>query len=255
MASDQTERTPDRGSLRRQMGRGLVLSMPGTGFAVGATTLAGPASAHCPDPGNNGHRYVAGGSSAVEAKSARVRAGWMTPSQQNVCNSGSSYSVSITRGLGTSNPGWIQAGWRYYRHYARPMGYCERSPRSGGTGVYAVSEYRVAQEAQLYNLVKDTAAARFECRIGGVVRQSFHQDVVGFANGDWMPVQAEAHARHVQLGTMSPFWFGFAKAKRQRVGGATPWEDMNLGTVRRDDTIYNSAQPAPDGFFVNTDAH
>ncbi|TWH03869.1 hypothetical protein L615_001100000240 [Nocardioides sp. J9] len=234
------------------LARGVTLCLVISALAVGNIFLAGPAAAHCPDPGNNGHRYVSGGNQVVLAESVRFRVEWMTAANQDVCNSGASYSASLTRSLGTSDPAWLQVGWRYYDWYVRPMGYCERHPRSSGTGSYALSEYSVTQQKQVYAYLKNDSS-QFLCRIDGETLRTTHEDFVGFRTGNWMPVQAEAHARHVQLGRVAPSWLRLDIASRVRNGGSG-WEQMNVNGVHRDDTVYNFTQPEPDGFWVNTDA-
>lgn len=69
-----------------------------------------------------------------------------------------------------------------------------------------------------------------------------------------MPVQAEAHARHVQLGRVAPGWLGLTGADRV-AAGTSGWQDMKVSNVRRDDTVYNFQRPGEYGFKVNTNAN
>lgn len=156
-----------RSLTRPHLSRLVTIVVIFAGASVGLASVAGSASAHCPDPMHNGHRYVAGGYSGGNTDAVRVSIGWISAASQNVCNSGASYSVSIVREPASgSDRGWLQAGWRYYKSFTRPMGYCERMPRQAGTGTYALSEYPVLTERQRYAYVKNSSS-QFECRIAG----------------------------------------------------------------------------------------
>jgi hypothetical protein len=201
------------------------------------------AQAHCPS--GSFHGYVAGGQGSHTMKSVRTKIEWMGSS--SVCNSGASYSISIV-----NDPGWVQAGWRYYAGYSSPKGYCERNPKPGGTGSYALTEYNVAATEQWYTYFRNDTQ-QFECRIGGDTLRVSHVDWLGFTNGDWIPVQAEAHAEHVQLGRIAPAWLDFRDAEKIPTGGSS-WSNMGVDGVHSDDTVWNWTQPNGNGFGVNTDA-
>lgn len=242
-----------RGRWRRVLGPAVALAavVATTTFTIAATSS--PAQAHCPS-GTNGHYYAWAGNDNVGVRSVGTVIGWIN--SPDVCNSGSSYSVTITRALGTSDPGWLQVGWRYYNGYARPLGYCERKPRSGGTGSYALTEYTVAQQAQRYTYYKNSDE-QFACRIDGETLRLTHQSWIGFVNGDaWIPVQAEAHAQHVQLGRIAPNWLNFDESQKVNAGdGPNDWRQLNLNVgPSSDDPVWNVGQPNIDGFRVNTDA-
>ncbi len=70
------------------------------------------------------------------------------------------------------------------------------------------------------------AQTNLKCRIGGEELRVTHIDFMGFGRGDWVPVQAEAHAEHVQLGRIDPNWFGFSDAGKKLVGSSS-WTPMN----------------------------
>jgi hypothetical protein len=174
------------------------------------------------------------------------------PGSPILCGSGASYSATISRAAADgSDFGWVQVGHREYRDYSRPLGYCERNPRSVGTGTYQLSEYTVPQQAQLYTYARNTSD-QFECRINGETLRSTHVDWLGMTSGNWTPVSAEAHARHVQLGYINPAWLDFTNAERT-LDSETTFADLNINNVHRDDTVYHWRQPAMTGFGVNTD--
>lgn len=217
---------------------------------AGLTVIASapPASAHC--PGGSTSKYVAGGAS-VNAKSVQTTLEYL--GSPNVCGSGTSYSISIVHGTsGTAGYGWLQVGWRYYSGYAAPMGYCERRPNSSGNGTYALSEYSIPASTQVYSLVKNDTQ-QFDCSIAGVLRRTTHQNYLGFTSGDWVPVQAEAHTTHAQLGRYAPNWFDFSNVQRI-LAGSTNWYPMGVNNVHSDDVVWGWAQPNSNGFKVNTSA-
>ncbi|MEO8291634.1 MAG: hypothetical protein ABI635_00730 [Actinomycetota bacterium] len=144
-------------------------------------------------------------------------------------------------------------GWRYYNGYASPKGYCERAPQNDGTGSYALTEYNVDSTEQLYSYFFNNSD-QFECRIGGETLRVSHKDWLGFSRGEWVPVQAEAHAPHVQLGRVAPDWLTFSDAMKITPGGGGSWSNLQVDGVHTDAAVWNYQQPDPNGFKVNTDA-
>lgn len=242
MMSRQTFRQP----ARRRVSFLLTLAV------VMAATLytAAPAFAHCPPSDGDEHLYVAGGNSNNTVRAVSTRMEWVN--SPNVCSSGVSHSISIVN-YNHSATAWVQAGWRYYAWYARPMGYCERMPAPDGTGSYAITEYSVSQTEQRYTYARGHGDNQFECRIGGETLRISHVDWLGFSAGTWVPVQAEAHAPHLQLGRVSPNWFDFSGTEKG-LYGETGWSQMNINGLHTDRAVWNFRQPNNDGFRVNTDA-
>lgn len=222
--------------------RGLTLIT----LVVGLLLVPVPARAHC--PGGFQYLYVAGGNS-ITVESARTRIGWMGSS--NVCNSDASYSVSIVNNAAST--GWVQVGWIYRNGYSSPKGYCERKPQNNGTGSYALTEYNVDSTEQLYSYFFNNLE-QFECRIGGETLRVSHKDWLGFSRGEWVPVQAEAHAPHVQLGRIAPDWLTFSDAEKITPSGGGSWSNLQVDGVHTDAAVWNWNQPDPNGFKVNTDA-
>jgi hypothetical protein len=221
----------------------LALVLPT--LVAGIVVIPGTAQAHC--PGGSTNLYVSGGQD-VNVRSARTKIGWMSSS--NVCNSGASYSVSIVNYAAST--GWLQVGWRYYNGYSSPKGYCERMPQNDGTGSYALTEYNVDPTQQRYSYFFNDSN-QFECRIGSETLRVTHEDWLGFSQGEWVPVQAEAHAPHVQLGRVAPDWLTFSDAEKIPPAGGG-WSNMQVDNVNSDAAVWNWQQPDPNGFKVNTDA-
>ena len=165
----------------------------------------------------------------------------------NVCSSGASYSISIVNGSG-----WLQVGWRYYNGYASPKGYCERAPQPDGNGSYALTEYSVDPKGQWYTYFHNNDQ-QFECRIDGETLRTTHDDFLGFDEGNWVPVQAEAHAPHVQLGRIAPSWLYFNDAEKIPVSSGT-WSNMQVNGAHSDAPVWNWTQPGAGGLGANTDA-
>lgn len=251
------ERQDGSRSVMRRRRRGLVVSLAlalaaSMSFVTIVATTA-PAHAHCPS-GTDGYYYAYAGNDNVEVRSVSTVIGWI--GSPNVCNSRSWYSVTIGRGIGGSDPGWLQVGWIFRDGYSRPMGYCERMPRSGGTGSYALTEYSVTEQAQRYTYYKNSDQ-QFACRIDGETLRLTIQSWIGFTQGAaWIPVQAEAHAQHVQLGRIAPDWLNFDESQKVNAGdGPNDWRQLNLNVGPfSDDPVWNVGQPNIDGFRVNTDA-
>jgi hypothetical protein len=219
-----------------------------SGGAVIAVIVSSPAEAHCVGNGNTGHYYVAGGNGSAPVRAAQTKIEWVA--SPSICDSGNSNSISIVHG-----DGWVQAGNLIWAGYSRPMGYCERNPDAGGTGSYAISEYAVAQEAQVYTYARPQGSLTFDCRIGGETLRSTHRDWLGFGSGGWVPVQAEAHALHVQLGRVAPNWMRFSEAARKTTTqSGDAWSPMVVSNVGTGSPIWNWNQPNNFGFGVNTDA-
>lgn len=192
---------------------------------------------------------MSGGNSNNVVESARTKIEWMGSS--NVCDSGASYSISIVNHTGET--GWVQVGWRYYNGYASPMGYCERAPQPDGIGTYSLTEYNVDPQEQWYTYFHNDTQ-QFECRIGGEPLRVTHDTWLGFSHGDWVPVQAEAHAPHVQLGRVEPDWLDFRDAEKIPTSSTT-WSSMPVMGVSSDRPVWNWRQPDANGFGVNTDAN
>jgi hypothetical protein len=190
---------------------------------------------------------VSGGNGTNIVRAVRTTIEWMNSS--NVCSSGASYSVSIVNGSG-----WVQVGWRYYSGYANPEGYCEVNPLPGGSGTYRLREYTVPHSEQLYSFRRNTTD-QFECSFAGAGKESPSTAYLGFSNGTWVPVQAEAHANHVQLGRIAPSWLEFTNSEKVLTGGgASAWTQMNVLGVHSDSIVWNFSQPVNDGFKVSTNA-
>ncbi|HET7736077.1 MAG TPA: hypothetical protein VFK52_08900 [Nocardioidaceae bacterium] len=236
-------------SRKRALKSGGSLTAAALVVVLLAVVRSSPAAAHCPDAGNNGYHYVSGGNGNHNFKSVRTRIGWIH--SPNVCNSISAYSISIVRTSG-ADTGWLQVGWVFRAGYTKPMGYCERNPLPSGTGTYALTEYTVPEQAQFYTYEKNDVDT-FECKINGVLERSTPEAYIGFINGGWVPVQAEALANQVQLGRVAPDWLAFTATDRI-VAGGTAWSAMTVGGVGSDDPVWNFRQPVTDGFEVNTDA-
>lgn len=224
--------------------RSLVVLLVGVGFAM---LPAAPAFAHCPggvpqDP----YAYAYGTGTIV--KSVRVEIGWVA--SPNTC-SGQNVSHSITI-CHDNCAGYHQVGWQYYQGYSQPRGYCERQPLLATGNAYTITEYNLSAGSQNYSIRRNNPTY-FECRIDGSTKQSTVTSYLGFGSGALVPVQAEAHATHSQLGHVAPNWMLFSGAERVPNTGSA-FGTMNLTNAASGDPVWNTRQPDQDGFWVNTDA-
>lgn len=231
---------------RRWRVRAALLAVPLT--VLGGLLVPQQAHAHCPSGFE--YLYVAGLQGSETYRSVRVRAEWL-PSPA-VCDSRTYYSASIVKG---DNDGWLQVGWVYEKGYSRPLGYCERQPTANGTGSYALTEFRVSESEQLYTYDREGAdGGWFYCRIGGEALLITSSEYMGFTYGGHIVVQAEAHARHLQLGRIAPDWFRFSDSEKIPTG-ASNWSQLNIEGVHSDAEVWDWSQPYNDGFKVRTDAN
>lgn len=157
-------------------------------------------SAHC--PGGAGTFWAAGGRS-VGANQSRGVLGAIAWTQGNVCSSGVSHSVSVCAS-GTCT-GFVQTGWRYFSHFAEPQGYCERRSLNGTS--YAINYHAISHSGHTYRFQHHDGAngGEWRCQIDGTTKTTVAVTwMAGMTRGSWMPVQGEAHAPHVQIGSMAP---------------------------------------------------
>lgn len=173
-----------------------VIVIPAIPGAPARTALA-----HC--PGGGGTTYASGGKGSITAYGITSSIGW---TQGNVCSSGVSHSVTVCN-TGSCG-GWVQSGWRYYNGYAEPKGYCEFRAVNG---TYSLTEYTISHAAHTYrfDIIPAPAGANWACKIDGAVKTSKFTIEMGFGNGTWTVAQGEAHATHVQIGTMAPSKLSF----------------------------------------------
>jgi hypothetical protein len=231
-----------RVGVRRRLAQVTLVFALVAGSTFAAT--AAPAAAHCPGTGPSS-QYVAGGNSTW-VTAVRTKIGWV---QGDVCTSGVSHSISVVY---NSNDGWLQAGWRYYDGYSEPMGYCERKPTAATGNSYALTEYAIAHQGQWYTY-KLNSSNQWECKIAGVVKRVTASSWIGFSSGNWVPVQAEAHEDHLQLGRVAPNWLSFYRAGYTPVL-TTGWTDMPINGIHSDDPVWNYDNPLTNKMRVNTDA-
>ena len=209
---------------------------------------ASPAFAHCPSTAT-AYGYVAGGNINNVVKSVRTTIGWVN--SPNPCGEAVSHSITICPN-GSCN-GWIQVGWVFRSGYSSPKAYCERKPLPATGNAYTLTEFNVTAQSQNYAIVR-TSPTLFECRVNGATMQATATSYLGFASGTWVPVQAEAHRIHAQLGHVAQNWMVFSETGRVD-STASSWADMPVQGVSTDDPVWNFQQPNSFGFWVNTDAN
>jgi hypothetical protein len=170
----------------------------------------------------------------------------------DVCTSGVSHSVSLVYGS-SSSKAWLQVAWRYYDGYAEPKGYCERKPTPATGNAYVLTEYSIPNQAQFYAYDFNSRTGKFECKIAGTLRRLTDPSWIGFSSSKWVPVQAEAHEDHLQLGRVDPSWLSFQSTGYRPVG-TTGWTTMAIQGVSSDDAVWNFTKPSSSHMKVNTDA-
>ena len=170
-----------------------------------------------------------------------------------MCSGGVSHSISV---VADDGDGFLQVGWRYYAGDDEPMGYCERSPASATGNPYRINEFEIPNKLSFYNYRLDLSGPvwQWECRIEGVTLWETSANWIGFSYGAFVPVQAEAHQDHQQLGRIAPKWAQFKYTKIRAVL-ATEWVPMPLNNPFVDDPVWKQNFPSTNHMQVRTDAN
>lgn len=214
-----------------------------TAWCLAVTSLSvtpGSVDGHC--PGTAAHDYASGGLSLGYGYSDMIVADidWTFP---DVCNSGVSHSVSVTRN-GDAN-GWVQVGWRYYAWYTSPKAYCEVNPGPyGGSGSYSIFEYAITPGNHVYKFGFADDPGGWRCRVDGDVKVTYLLSYMGWDRGSWMPVQGENHAKHVQIGRTYPDKLAFSEM-RYRAASSGNVGVLDLGGVNSPVFPFAVSEPNP----------
>lgn len=198
-------------------------------------------------PGAGASEYAYGGRNGITAYGV---SGYIHWTQGNVCSSGVSHSVSVCNNGCAS--GWVQVGWRYYSSYSEPEGYCEFKSADGA--FYWIQNYPISHVAHTYRVDRAAAAPGFNwvCKIDGGVGGQFHQSTLGFATGNRVVAQGEAHDPHVQIGMNSPSKLVFSSLGYLSSSGVLFAMNPTLGAVN---APYGRDKPTTSQIRVWTDAH
>lgn len=241
-------------TLRRVVSLAVIWSL----VALMGITTATPALAHCGT--QSGNWYVYGGNPDNTVRGARTFIDWVDRPQ--TCGARVFHFVSV----GGTNVRWVQVGWMYEAGDPRTYGYCERArPASSGGGTeWERTKYAVAETRQSYAFVRPHGGNAWDCRIDGTTLESVASSWVGFTNATWVPVAAETHRAHAQVGRINPGEADLSETAKvlSTDQGDPNWSQMNLYDPEDGNgpccsnsfpDTWNYGIPNSDGFWVSTD--
>jgi hypothetical protein len=152
------------------------------------------------------------------ANGARADIQWTDP---NVCSDDSSHSISLNKGSG-----WIQIGWIKFAG-GSVKGYCEyQHPTSYDRA--DIDFFTVSQATHAYKVEYDTYDSIWDCILDGAGKTSFLPADVGFSSTSGnVGAQGETHAEHGQIGKNYPAKLLFSDMQYRRVSDGG-WPAINL---------------------------